>query len=105
MSVMFWKTLLTLQSKSARELENTKLVSFDIKLIRRDQKQRRKGRPVIEKIMLVPFDIKFIRRDQNQRRNGEACRRVIENTMLVSFDINLLGETRNSVGMVRLVEQ
>ena len=24
--------------------------------------------------MLVSFDIKFIRRDQKQRRNGEACR-------------------------------
>ena len=23
--------------------------------------------------MLVSFDIKFIRRDQKQRRNGEAC--------------------------------
>ena len=27
-----------------------------------------------ENTMLVSFDIKFIRRDQKQRRNGEACR-------------------------------
>ena len=28
----------------------------------------------IENTMLVSFDIKFIRRDQKQRWNGEACR-------------------------------
>ena len=28
----------------------------------------------IENPMLVSFDIKFIRRDQKQRRNGEVCR-------------------------------
>ena len=35
----------------------------------------------------MSFDIKFIRRDQKQRRNGEAFRAVIENNTLVSFDI------------------
>ena len=40
--------------------------------------------------MLVSFDIKFIRRDQKQRRNGEACREVVKNTMLVSFDIKFI---------------
>ena len=70
-------------------LENTMLVSFDIKFIRRDQKQRKNGkacRAVIESTMLVSFIIKFIRRDQKQRRNDEACRAVIESTMLVSFN-------------------
>ena len=28
----------------------------------------------IENTMLVSFDIKFIRRHQKQRKNGEACR-------------------------------
>ena len=28
----------------------------------------------IENTMLLSFDTKFIRRDQKQRRNGEACR-------------------------------
>ena len=28
----------------------------------------------IEDTMLVAFDIKFIKRDQKLRRNGEACR-------------------------------
>ena len=41
----------------------------------------------------------------NQRRNGKACRAVVENTMLLSFDIKIFSETRNSVGMARLVEQ
>ena len=55
------------------------LVSFDVKFIRRDQKQRRNGeacRAVIENTMLVSFDIQFIRRVQKQRRNSEACRAV-----------------------------
>ena len=42
------------------------------------------------------FDIKFIRRDQKQRRNGEACRAVIENIMLVSLISSLSGETRTA---------
>ena len=32
------------------------------------------GSGFIENAMLVSFDIKFIRRDQKQRRNGQACR-------------------------------
>ena len=31
-------------------------------------------RMYIENTKLVSFDIKFIRRDKKQRRNGEACR-------------------------------
>ena len=53
------------------------LVSFDIKLIRRDHKQGRNGevcRAVIENTMLVSFDIKFLGQDQKQHRNGEVCR-------------------------------
>ena len=60
------------------------LVSFEIKFIRRDHKQRRNGeanRAVTENTTLCPFDIKFIRRGQKQRRNGEVCRAVIENTI------------------------
>ena len=35
------------------------------------------GAPVyIEYTMIVSFDIRFIRRDQKQRRNGEACRAI-----------------------------
>ena len=47
-------------------------------------------RAVTENTMLVSFDIKFIRRDQEQRRNGESCRAVTENTMIVSFDIKFI---------------
>ena len=39
----------------------------------------------IENIILMSFDIKFIRQDEKQRRNGEAWRAAIENTMLVSL--------------------
>ena len=41
-------------------------------------------------MLVLSFDIKFIRQDQKQRRNGEACRAVIENTMLLSFDIKFI---------------
>ena len=61
---------------SEEHIENTMLMSFGVKFIRGDQKQRRNGkacRAVIENNMLVSFDVKFIRRDQKQRRNGEAC--------------------------------
>ena len=54
------------------------LVSFDIKFIRRDQKQSRNVDACQTVIMRKPcksFDIKFIRRDQKQRRNVEACNR------------------------------
>ena len=54
--------------------------------------------------MLVSFDIKFIRRDQKQSRNVDACQTVIMSKpckcLLIS---SLSGETRNSVGMLRLV--
>ena len=39
----------------------------------------------IENIILVSFDLKFIRQDEKQRRTGEAWRAAIENTMLVSL--------------------
>ena len=39
--------------------------------------------------MLVSFDIKFIRRDQKQLRNGKACR-FCEPTQILIYSLTLL---------------
>ena len=44
----------------------------------------------IENTMLLSFDIKFIRRDQTQRANGEACR--ASSTCFWSSLINLISK-------------
>ena len=44
----------------------------------------------IENTMLVSFDIKFIRQDQKQYRNGEACRASL--TCFWSSLINLISK-------------
>ena len=54
--------------------------------------------------MLMSFDIKFIRRDQKQRGIGEACRAVVEIPCQCILILGLSGEIRNSGGMARLVE-
>ena len=45
----------------------------------------------IENTISVSFNIKFIRRDQKQRRNGEACR--ASPTCIWSSLINLISKT------------
>ena len=50
---------------------------------------------LIENTMLVSFDIKFIRRDQKQRRNSEACR--ASPTCFRSSLINLIFKDTNVV--------
>ena len=45
--------------------------------------------------MLMSFDIKFVRRDQKQRRNGEACR--ASPTCFWSSLINLILKNTNVV--------
>ena len=49
----------------------------------------------IENIMLMSFDIKFIRRDKKQRRDGEACR--ASPTCFWSSLINLTSKDTNMV--------
>ena len=52
-------------------------MSFDVKFIRQEQKQRRNGeasQAETENTMSVYFDVKFIRQDQKQCRHGEACK-------------------------------
>ena len=49
----------------------------------------------IENIMLMSFDIKFIRRDKKQRRDGEACR--ASPTCFWSGLINLTSKDTNMV--------
>ena len=49
---------------------------------------------MIEYIMLVSFDIKFIKRDQKQRRNGGACR--TSPTYFWSSPINLISKDNNN---------
>ena len=70
-------------------LENTMLLSHQAR-----PETVRNGeacRTVIENTMLVAYDIKFIRRDQKQLRNGEACR--VSLTCFWSSLIKLISKT------------